>query len=159
MSIEFTRLSHICTADIIALNTHPQVLKHMPLGNQLFDEEFCQTWVAGKEQHWEQYGYGIWVFKVDGQFAGWGGLQDESGDADLALVLHPDYWGIGQSVAKKIISETFDVMKLTSVTIHLPLTRLKLAAIFRYGFIQEVIVDFDGVAFQRFRLSHKKTLL
>lgn len=35
-------------------------------------------------------------FFVDGQFAGWGGLQQEDGDADLALVLHPDYWGLAE---------------------------------------------------------------
>lgn len=130
----------------------------MPLGNQPFDEEFCQAWVAGKEQHWEQYGYGVWAFRVNGQFAGWGGLQNEAGDADLALVLHPDYWGIGQSAAKKIISEAFETMKLTSITIHLPLTRTKLAAIFRYGFIPEAVVDFDGIPFQRFRLRRSECL-
>ncbi|WP_244058172.1 hypothetical protein [Providencia rettgeri] len=57
--IEFRKLSQICTADIIALNTHPLVLKHMPLGNNQFDEAFCRDWVAGKEQHWGQHGYGV----------------------------------------------------------------------------------------------------
>ncbi|ENG4186869.1 GNAT family N-acetyltransferase [Providencia rettgeri] len=153
MLIEFRKLSQICTADIIALNTHPLVLKHMPLGNNQFDEAFCRDWVAGKEQHWDQHGYGVWAIMIDEQFAGWGGLQNEAGDADLALVLHPDFWGTGKCLVERMINKAFTSLNVDSVTIHLPLTRLKLSAILRYGFVEEALVDFDGVPFKRFRLN------
>lgn len=52
----------------------------------------------GKGCQWQQYGYGPWAFEIDQQFAGWGGLQYEEGDADLALVLHPKFWGSGKEV-------------------------------------------------------------
>jgi hypothetical protein len=45
----------------------------------------------GWQGAWEEW-HGPWAFIVDGKFAGWGGLQPEEGDADLELVLHPDYW-------------------------------------------------------------------
>lgn len=154
MPIEFLRLSQIPAAEIIALNTHPWVLKHMPLGDSQFDEAFCLTWVAGKEQHWEQYGYGVWAFVIEGQFAGWGGLQNENGDADLALVLHPTFWGEGKRIAKQMIEKAFTSINVDSVTVHLPLTRVKLAALLRHGFVEEALVDFDGVLFKRFRLKN-----
>lgn len=156
MPIQFLRLSQISTTGIIALNTHPMVLKHMPLGDTQFDEVYCKNWIAGKEQHWQQYGYGVWAFVIDGSFAGWGGLQNEKGDADLALVLHPDFWGKGQRIAKQMIQEAFKTLNVDSLTIHLPLTRSKLAALRRYGFVEEAIVDFDGVLFKRFRLKNSQ---
>ncbi|MEY0023819.1 hypothetical protein AB7W40_07370 [Providencia rettgeri] len=59
MPIQFFQLNQIATADLIALNTHPAVLEHMPLGSSHFDEQACQQWVSGKELHWEQHGYGV----------------------------------------------------------------------------------------------------
>lgn len=90
---------------------------------------------------------------IDEQFAGWGGLQNEAGDADLALVLHPDFWGAGKCLVERMINKAFTSLNVDSVTIHLPLTRLKLSAILRYGFVEEALVDFDGVPFKRFRLN------
>ncbi|BBV07951.1 TPA: N-acetyltransferase [Providencia stuartii] len=153
MNIQLQRLSQINCHDIIALNTHPLVLAHMPLGDNQFDETFCKEWVKQKEQHWQTHGFGVWALTFDGVFGGWGGFQDENGDADLALVLHPDYWGYGKNIAKKIVEQAAAQLSLTSITIHLPLSRKKLGAIRRYGFIEEGEVDFDGVAFKRFRLK------
>lgn len=158
MPIQFFQLNQIATADLIALNTHPAVLENMPLGSSHFDEQACQQWVSGKELHWEQHGYGVWAIMIDDQFAGWGGLQNEAGDADLALVLHPKFWGKGKSIVKNIINKAFTSLKVESVTIHLPLTRKKVSAILRYGFTEERIVDFDGIPFKRFRLSHSSVL-
>lgn len=90
MEIEFDRLSNVNRSEIIELNTNERVLKQMPLAKgNIFDEDQCNAWVNEKERQWEEYGYGPWAFIVDGQFVGWGGLQYEHGDADLALVLHP----------------------------------------------------------------------
>ncbi len=156
MLIEFKQLTQVSCKEIITLNTHPSVLKHMPLGDNIqFDEAFCRSWVAGKEQHWDEHGYGVWAFMVDSQFAGWGGFQDESGDADLALVLHPNYWGIGKQLIEKMVERAFLDFGFSSITIHLPLTREKLAAVFHYGFVDDGEADFDGVRFKRYRLSSK----
>ncbi|WP_257220872.1 MULTISPECIES: hypothetical protein [unclassified Acinetobacter] len=46
MKIQFDRLSNISTTDIIELNTHHRVLKHMPLAHGIiFDEARCIAWV------------------------------------------------------------------------------------------------------------------
>ena len=45
---------------------------------------------------------------VDGRFAGWGGLQPEEGDVDVAIVLHPDYWGLGKELFDWITAFAFE---------------------------------------------------
>lgn len=152
MQLEFKRLTQIQIGDIIELNNHPKVLKQMPLGSPNFSEKIWERWVEEKENQWTQYGYGPYAFVIDGNFAGWGGLQHEEGNADMGLVLHPNYWGYGKVIFEKIIKCAFIQMKLESITILLPLSRTKLKAITRFGFQFEENVEYDGVIFQRFRL-------
>src|SRR2546427_3324773 len=47
-----------------------------------FDLAKANEWAQKKDAQWQQYGYGPWAFEIDQQFAGWGGLQYEQGDAD-----------------------------------------------------------------------------
>ena len=96
MKLEFKRMSEVAPSEYVALNTNPLVMKQMPLSDDSFDEAVCREWIKGKERIWEEHGYGPWAFIIDDKFAGWGGLQPEEGDADLGLVLHPDYWGMGK---------------------------------------------------------------
>ena len=152
MSIEFVHLSLIRNEEIIALNNHPDVLRHMPLAAGVFDETQCKEWVKEKESQWEMYGYGPRAFLIDGRFAGWGGLQYEQGYADLALVLHPAYWGYGLKLFRKIVSHAFQEMGLESITILLPTTRLHTKIIRRLGFLADGRFEINGVPFFRYRL-------
>jgi len=150
--LEFKRLSDINCAEIIALNTNHLVRRQMPLSDDNFGEKECLEWVAGKENQWERYGYGPWAFIVDGKFAGWGGLQFEDGDADLGLVLHPDYWGMGKIIYDEIIKHAFGEMGFESVTILLPPTRTRVKGIQRLGFQLDGEVELCGERFIRYRL-------
>ena len=152
MNLQFRRLSEVDRQDIIALNTHPLVLRQMPLGTTEISDAECAKWVEGKEAQWKQHGYGPWAFVADGGFIGWGGLQYENGDADLALVLHPTYWGLGYAVYQEIIRRAFMEMGLPSVTILLPPTRTRIKGLSRLGFQPDGQVDYDGERFVRYRL-------
>jgi len=150
--LEFKHLREISCTEIIAVNTNPLVRRQMPLSEDQFGEVECKEWVAGKEKQWEEYGYGPWAFMVDGKFAGWGGLQYENSDADLGLVLHPDYWGMGKTIYEEIIRRAFGEMGFKSVTILLPLTRTRVKGILRLGFQPDGEVQIEGERFIRFRL-------
>ncbi len=156
MHLEFRHLSEINNAEIIALNTNPLVRRQMPLSNANLGEAECQEWVAGKEKQWEQYGYGPWAFIIDGKFVGWGGLQYEHGDADLGLVLHPDFWGMGKIIYEEIIKRAFGEMGLESITILFPPTRTRVKGILRLGFQLDGEVEIDGERFIRYRLFGPK---
>ena len=152
MQLEFSRLKNIDRAEIVTLHSNPRVRRQMPLFDDQFDDETCKAWVAGKEEQWSKYGYGPWAFLIDGHFAGWGGLQYEDGDADLGLVLHPDYWGAGQTIYREIIRRAFEEMGLESVIILLPPSRTRIKGIFRLGFQSDGEVEIGGERFLRFRL-------
>ncbi|TRX58834.1 GNAT family N-acetyltransferase [Fulvivirga sp. M361] len=153
MNIEFKRLAEIEKSDIIELMNNPLVRRQMPLLQSDFSESDCDKFVASKEQLWTEHGYGPWAFIVNDQFAGWGGLQPESGEADLALVLHSDYWGIGKVLYKEIISRAFDNLGLTSVTVLFPPTRTRIKGILRLGFKEDKEVEIGNERFIRYRLE------
>ncbi|MDO9086416.1 MAG: GNAT family N-acetyltransferase [Anaerolineaceae bacterium] len=152
MHLEFKRLSDINISDIIAVNTNSLVLRHMPLSGDNPEESDWMEWVEGKEKQWEEYGYGPWAFIIDDKFAGWGGLQYENGDADLGLVLHPDFWGTGIIIYEEIIKRAFGEMGFESITILLPPTRTRVKGILRLGFQLDGEVEINGEKFIRYRL-------
>jgi GNAT superfamily N-acetyltransferase len=152
MTIEFKRLAEVSPADLIALMNHPRVRREMPPTKDNFDLADCERFIAAKEQLWANHGYGPWAFVVDGQFAGWGGLQPEGGDADLGLVLHPKYWGLGKRLYHEIIRQAFGEMGLASVTILFPPSRARIRGILRLGFVMDGELELYGERFIRYRL-------
>lgn len=151
MSIEFGRLGDVDPADLLALFRHPLVGRAMPLLGPTFSADDARSFVDGKESLWAEHGLGPWAFFIDDRFAGWGGLQPESGDADLALVLHPDYWGRGREIHDEIMRRAFGPMGFDSVTILLPLGRTRPEVLARLGFSPDGHLDVGGVSFCRYR--------
>ncbi|MDJ0707723.1 MAG: GNAT family N-acetyltransferase [Leptolyngbyaceae cyanobacterium MO_188.B28] len=152
MDIVFKRLTEVNKLDIIALMNHPLLKRHMPLLNDQFTEADCDSFIAGKEKLWAEHGYGPWAFLADGKFVGWGGLQPENGEADLGLVLHPDFWGLGKTLYDKIITAAFQQMGFESVIVLLPLSRRRERVLKRLGFLFEGEVELYGKRFFQYRL-------
>jgi RimJ/RimL family protein N-acetyltransferase len=152
MRLEFKRLTEADPTDIVVLMNHPRVREHMPLTQDDFAEADAQAFVQGKERLWQEHGFGPWAFFVDGQFAGWGGVQPEEGEADLALVLHPDFWGAGAQIAKEILRRAFEEFGFPSVIVLFPPTRTRIRALFRLGFVEDGELELNGERFLRYRL-------
>jgi RimJ/RimL family protein N-acetyltransferase len=152
MHLELRRLSAVAPADLIALMNHPRVRRHLPLARSEFGRAECAAFVANKEALWHEHGYGPWAFIIDGTFAGWGGLQPEGDDADVALVLHPRFWGHGKMVCDNVIARAFSELGLTSVTILLPPSRGRAHAVRRLGFTPDGETEILGERFLRYRL-------
>jgi ribosomal-protein-alanine N-acetyltransferase len=150
--IEFRQLDEVDKADILELLNHPLVRRQMPLAKGHFDDAAYRAFITTKKQLWIEHGYGPWAFFIDEKFAGWGGLQWEQGDADLALVLHPQYWGMGKLIYEKIIEYAFCEMNLSSITILLPPSRKNHKILSRYHFKPDGEATVDGELFLRFRL-------
>ena len=152
MKIESKRLTEVSHPDLIALMTHSLVRRQMPLTSDIFGDAECDALVTAKERLWVEHGYSPWAFIVDGKFAGWGGLQPENGDADLAMVLHPDYWGAGKILYDEIIKKGFGEMGFKSITILFPPSRTRIKAILRLGFQPDGEAVIEGEKFIRYRL-------
>jgi len=152
-NIEFKRLSQVTSGDIISLMNDPLVRRHMPLMLDHFDEVYCRAFVDDKERLWMKHGYGPWAILIDGVFAGWGGVQPESGEADIALVLKPAYWGAGGQLIRVILGRAFRELGLDTVTTLLPPTRIRVRGLTRLGFIPAGTLDVGGQMFVRYRLN------
>ena len=153
MNIEFKRLTEVEKSEIIELMNHPLVRRQMPLTSDNFDESDCDAFIAGKEQLWAEHGYGPWAFVIDGQFIGWGGLQPENGEADLGLVLHPNYWGMGKALYDEVINRAFGQMGFETVTVLFPPTRTRIKGLLRLGFREDGTLEVGGEQFIRYRLN------
>lgn len=156
MDIQFKRLSEVDHKDLIDLMNNPLVRRQMPLLKGIFTEEDCAGFIAAKEQIWSEHGYGPWAFVIDGKFVGWGGLQPEQGEADLALVLHPDFWGVGKRLYQTIVDEAFDSMELETITVLLPPTRTRISGLVSLGFIEDGILKVSNNEFVMYRLNRRK---
>lgn len=153
MGIGFRRLTEVETADIVELMNQPVLRHFMPLLGESFSDSDCAAFVAAKESLWHEHGYGPWGFYVDGQFAGWGGLQFENGEPDLALVLHPRFWGMGRQFFDEIIGRAFGEMGFETVTALLPPSRMRVRGLLRLGFYVDGELAIEGERFVRFRLD------
>ena len=154
----FKQLTEIEKSDLMDLMNHPLVRRQMPLLNGDFDETACDRFIATKEKLWIEHGYGPWAFIIDGKFAGWGGVQPENDMAELALVLHPDYWGMGKKLYYKIIRFAFVQMNLPSVNVLFPPTRTRVKGLLKLGFQEDGIVHFGNKKFIRYSLLRDQSL-
>jgi len=151
--IEFVHLYDVQENQIIDLMNNELVGKQLPLLAGGFSAENCRDFLAAKQRLWDEHGFGPWAFLIKGEFAGWGGLQPEKGDADFALVLHPKFWGWGRKIFDKVKDWAFNQMNLDSITILFPPSRLNSKAITRMGFVEDGQMSIDGELFVRFRLA------
>lgn len=153
MKIEFKRLSEVAQSAIIELMNNQLVRRQMPLMPDTFNENDCERFVTAKEELWTEHGYGPWAFVIDDQFGGWGGLQPENGEADLAIVLHPNYWGAGKEIYTEIVRRAFGDMGLETLTALLPPTRKKIKGLFKLGLQEDGALRVGGKCFLRYRLQ------
>ena len=153
MRIEFRSLSEIRVAEIADLMNHSLVRRHLPLAKGEFGPAQCEAFLARKQRLWVEYGYGPWAIRIDGHFAGWGGLQPENGEPDVALVLHPRFWGAGRRILREILRRAFGEMGFTTVTALLPRGRVHTRGMPRLGFQPIGELTRESQKFMGFRLA------
>ena len=153
IDIEFRRLTDVSTGDIVELMNQPSLRRFMPLLQEGFSEADCAAFVSAKESLWRDHGYGPWGFYVDGKFAGWGGLQPENGEPDLAIVLHPGFWGLGRLFFEEIIGRAFGEMGFETITALLPPSRPRVKGMTRLGFYRDGELEIKGELFALYRLD------
>ncbi len=151
--IESVPLSDIREEEILELMNNERIAPYLPLLSGGFSRENCRSFLKEKEKLWSEHGFGPTAFLMDRKFIGWGGLQPEKEDADFALILHPQYWGVGLKIFRMVKEQAFNNMGLSSITILLPPSRPNIKAIIRLGFIEEKTFKIKGEIFRKFRLS------
>lgn len=153
--LKFVRLTEVSLTDLGGLLNHPDVRRHMPLAGEGMPESEIAAWVEGKERLWQERGYGPYAFVADGELVGWGGLQPEEGDVDLAIVLHPRHWTRGAEIFRRLTDEAFEKVGADSVIVLLPHSRTHLRGLGRLGLEPDGELRVGDVPFHRFRLWRK----
>lgn len=154
--IKFVHLFEIEQQKIISLMNNKKVGRYLPLLTEKFTEKNCSKFLEEKQQLWDKHGFGPWAILVKDKFVGWGGLQPDQGEADFALVLHPDFWGWGLRIFNKFKDQAFDEMGFGSITILLPSKRPNFRAVMFFGFTSDGKTVIDGKTFFKFRLNNPK---
>ena len=99
--------------DLHRLHTDPLVMKTLSADGKPLAEEAVKVQIEQNIVHWQQHGFGLWVFhrKSDGNFIGRGGLktyQIEGKDViGLAYAVMHDYWN--QGFATEIAQSSLDI--------------------------------------------------
>lgn len=150
--ITFHRFADISAGRWLALLTHPEVRRHMPLAGEGWDEASAASWAAAKDGQWQENGYGPWAIRIGGSFAGWGGFQKEGEEVDLGLVMLPEFWGYGAAIFAQMLTRGRD-MRLSPITILLPPSRTRMKGLARLGFTPAGELDYAGHRFLKFRLE------
>lgn len=150
MAFSLHAFSDIQTTDWLDLLNHPDVIRHMPLADTNWTESDVADWAKGKDAQWLENGYGPWSIRIDGNFAGWGGFQMEGDEADLALVLFPQYWGRGAEIFRGFMGRR-NALGIGPVSIMLPPSRSRVRGLARLGFAFAGELTYDGQRFLKFR--------
>lgn len=155
--ITFVRLTAVDLDAVTTLLNEPRNARHLPLaGGEVYTAETAAAWVAAKNGQWDEHGYGPWAVLLDGEFAGWGGFQEEENGADFALVLRPQFWGLGEAITRQALDHGFRELGLDTVLIALPYSRHPDRVVARYGFVPDGDVAYGGVRFRQYRLTRSR---
>lgn len=152
MGFSLHPFSDIPVQQWMTLLKHPEVIRHMPLADANWNEAAIAEWAQGKDSQWKENGYGPRAIHIDDRFAGWGGFQQEDGEADFALVLFPEYWGQGSQIFHHFMSRRTE-LGIESVSILLPPSRLRTRGLSRLGFELVGDVVHGGQRFLKFRIT------
>ena len=153
MKLEKKRLTEIDKLSITELLNNPLVKRHMPLSSHHVGDKEYNEFIRAKEAIWSTHHFGPWAYLINGTFIGWAGIQPDDADFELALVLHPDYWGYGRQIYNELIKFAFEELNLPSLVVYFPPTRTRIKALIRAGFKKDGETEFSGCRFIRYRLQ------
>ena len=150
---------------LAAILSDPLVRKHMPLADGEVTSAWVVSWRKNKISQWPAgFDLGPWAVYVDDRLAGWGGLQPEPdssaenpSDAGLAMVLAPEFWGVGIQATQLALSSFLERIKASNrqierVFIDFPESRRAGRVLERFGFVLFAQADIAGVMFNRYEL-------
>jgi len=121
LNAERLRAEHF--AELRRMHRDPRVMVTLaPNGGLLSDEE-TQQFLCRHLDHWDRYGYGLWVFRdrTAGRFVGRAGLLNTyvggNDEVELAYALVAEYWGRGLAteMAEEILSVAFEKLGMADV--------------------------------------------
>lgn len=148
--IDFVTFDQIEPADFVQLLNGTRIRDHL-IEHDLFDIDSAMQWMQSKQSVDSQTGCKVRAVLLDTKLAGWCGIQRESQNYEIAIVLDDQFWGIGRFVFTEILKWTRELGH-KEIYIHLLHTRPP------YKFLQRIAKqvveqDINGNKFTSYLLS------
>lgn len=100
--IEYVSFSEINPDDFSSVLNDDALRKHL-MPHACFDAITIRDWMSGKVQCDSMPGCRVRAVLVNGDLAGWCGIQAEGNEFEMAVVIGRQYWGLGLSVFRTLI--------------------------------------------------------
>ncbi len=87
-------------SDLCRLHADRRVMATLSADGEPLPRDHVEKRLRRALQHWDEHGYGIWVFRTPrGDFVGRAGIQhrriDDADEVEILYALIPEYWGSG----------------------------------------------------------------
>ncbi len=110
-------------ADIRRLHSDPRVTATLSADGKTFSEAQSRAFLARAAEHWESYGFGLWIFRErDGDdFVGYGGIKhaivEGLDEIELAYAIRSECWckGLATEISIAALKQGFNVMHLERI--------------------------------------------
>jgi [ribosomal protein S5]-alanine N-acetyltransferase len=117
------RLRPVHRPEIVPLVNDPRVAAWIDPGGEPATEREVEEWLASKDQHWEEHGFGQWLLRdsATGEMVGRGGLQHAHlggrDEVEIGWAIVPRRWGQGLAteMALAAIEVAFGALELDEV--------------------------------------------
>ena len=125
--VTYASLREVSQTVLLDLMNDDKLRAHL-VDHPKFTEETLEFWVMEKTRIDAANGYRVRVILVNGNIAGWCGIQPDGEGAELAIILSSSYWGSGLRVFRDMIRWSRELGH-QEVVFHLLETRRKYRAL------------------------------
>jgi RimJ/RimL family protein N-acetyltransferase len=158
-------ISFLHVYDLHRLLSNPQVMKTLSADGTPLSEAATREQVEQNIDHWQQHGFGLWVFhrKSDGVFIGRAGLKTYQIDGKdvigLAYAVMPAYWnqGFATEMAQASLDVGYGHLGIPEIGSWTPPANLaSQRAMEKLGFRCERDFEFAGLLHRFYRLAKEE---
>ena len=150
--LAFVPLREADSALLHSLLNDPRVTRHMPLAEPV-DLAWVEDWKNAKSSLWPDPQQGPWAVSIDGQLAGWVGLQpDGDNEVELAIVLNVWAWRHGTEIANEALRRWGEFDRESQINVYFPTSRPIELLIEKLGLELIGRSEFGGHEFVKLRL-------
>ena len=148
--------------DVRRLHLQPEVMKTLSVDGQTLPEKAAHEELEHDMAHWEQHGFGLWVFrdKEGGEFLGRGGLKwyqiNDKDVVGLVYAVMVDHWnrGLATEMAHASLVMGFERLCFPEVSCWaLPINYASLRVMEKLGFRYQEDLAFAGLPYRYHRLT------
>ncbi len=148
-------------SEIHRIHTDPLVMKTLSADGEVLTEEATRKHLQRCSDHWDQQGFGLWVFRArtDGQFIGRGGLMTYQIDGEsvvgLAYAVLSGHWnqGFATEMAEASLRFGFEQLGLGEIgSWTLPINGASQRVMAKLGFRYEKDIEFAALPHRFYRL-------